>query len=271
MSKGFNVITIFPEMITASLQEGLVGQAFAKGKAQLEVVSPRDFTEDQHRTVDDRPFGGGDGMVFLAEPLSRALESLGERRGKVVLLSPQGEMWSDAWAREWAEDPEPVTLICGRYGGVDQRFIERHVDEQVSIGDYILSGGELGALVVMDSVVRLLPQVLGNADSPHQESFVDGLLECPLYSRPREYAGLPVPEVLLSGHHSRIEEFREDVAWVQTWFKRPDLMAGRKGAGARIRQGAERLLKNSSADLESLGLGLAQLENLLNIDLIKED
>ncbi|MCB0364894.1 MAG: tRNA (guanosine(37)-N1)-methyltransferase TrmD [Bdellovibrionaceae bacterium] len=259
----FNVITIFPDMIRGALKEGLVGQAFHSGKVVLDVVNPRSFTQDVHQSVDDRPFGGGDGMVFLAEPLRQAVESLGEKRGRVVYLSPQGRVWSDSLAREWAQSSEPITLVCGRYGGVDQRFIETLVDEEISIGDYVLSGGELGALVLIDSVVRLLPEVLGNADSPDKESFAEGLLECPLFSRPREFGELPVPEALLSGHHGRIEEFRQDVAWVQTQLFRPDLLAGRGEAAGKLLQALPRLLNLSEKELKSLGLERTQLADLL--------
>ncbi|MCC7405932.1 MAG: tRNA (guanosine(37)-N1)-methyltransferase TrmD [Bdellovibrionales bacterium] len=259
----FNVLTIFPEMIRGALQEGLVAQAFAAGKAELHLINPRDFTHDVHRTIDDRPFGGGDGMVMLVEPLQAALQSLGPQRGKTVYLSPQGTPWTDQMARAWSQQTEPVTLVCGRYGGIDQRLIELEVDEEISLGDYVLSGGELGALVVIDSIVRLLPEVLGNAESTEAESFADGLLECPLFSRPREFQGLPVPEVLLSGHHARIEEFRSDVAWVQTALKRPDLLQSQLTAQAQLLKALPRLTRLSPAELRALGLDPWALENLV--------
>jgi tRNA (guanine37-N1)-methyltransferase len=256
MSKIFNILTIFPNMISQSLQEGLVGQAFKNGKAQLNLVNPRDFTFDLHKTVDDRPYGGGDGMVFLAEPFSRALASLGEGKGKVVFLSPQGMPWSDQMAREWAQDQEPVTLVCGRYGGIDQRFIEVFVDEEISIGDYILSGGELGSLVIMDSVVRFLPEVLGNPLSTHLETFAEGLLECPLLTRPRVFMDLPVPEILLSGHHVRMEAFRQDVSLVRTRILRPDLLKQLGVPEMSVVEAARRLCALPERELKSLGLAV---------------
>lgn len=262
MSKIFNILTIFPNMITQSLQEGLVGQAFKSGKAQVNLVNPRDFTLDLHKTVDDRPYGGGDGMVFLAEPFSQALASLGEGKGKVVFLSPQGRPWSDQLAREWAEDQGPVTLVCGRYGGIDQRFIESFVDEEISIGDYILSGGELGSLVIMDSVVRLMPEVLGNPLSAQLETFAEGLLECPLLTRPRVFMDLPVPEILLSGHHVRMEAFRLDVSLVRTRMLRPDLLKQLGVLEKSVANAARRLCALPESELKSLGLDVNALRQL---------
>lgn len=161
----FNVITLFPDLIKEALRHGVVGQAIARKDIELELITPRAFTSDVHHTVDDRPYGGGDGMVMLYAPLVQALASLGKSAGHKVLLSAQGKKWSDSQARAWAQFKKPITLVCGRYGGVDQRFINEHIDEEISIGDYILSGGELGAAVLIDSVARFLPGVLGNKDS----------------------------------------------------------------------------------------------------------
>lgn len=257
--KLFNIISIFPDLIHGYLKEGLVGQAFKKNIAQIEVVNPRDFTQDFHRTIDDRPFGGGDGMVFMAEPLTAALTSLEARKGLVVHLSPQGRLWNDHLAREWAKSGDPVTLICGRYGGIDQRFVEMSVDLEISIGDYVLSGGELGALVIVDSVVRLLPEVLGNPESAEAETFAQGLLECPLLTRPREFMGWEAPEVLLSGHHERIQQFRQDVALVRTFLKRPDLLA----QSARVQEiplAIRRLSSIPESQLKSMGMGVEILK-----------
>ncbi|MCB0362296.1 MAG: tRNA (guanosine(37)-N1)-methyltransferase TrmD [Bdellovibrionales bacterium] len=260
-AKQFNILTIFPDMILNSLKEGLVGQAFKDNKACLSLINPRDFAQDAHKTTDDRPYGGGDGMVCLGEPLAQALESLGQKKGKVVYLSPQGKAWSDALAREWASDPQPVSLVCGRYGGVDQRFMESYVDEEISIGDYILSGGELGAMVVIDSVVRLLPEVLGNPESSESESFAQGLLECPLFTRPRLFRDLPVPRVLLSGHHEKITEFRHDVALLRTYLLRPDLTANVPDLEKKLINSAHRLRDLNQDELLALGLSLEKWED----------
>lgn len=221
----FNIITLFPDFFSDPLRLGVVGQAVQAEKLDVRFINPRDFTQDVHKTVDDRPFGGGDGMVMQAEPLKKSLESLSENRGKVVYLSPQGELWNDRLAREWAALGEPITLICGRYAGVDQRFINQYVDQEISIGDYVLSGGEPAALVVVDCVARLLEGVLGNEESPHRESFSgEGWLEAPQFTRPREVLGQKVPEVLLSGHHSHILEWQQKISLVKTCLRRPDLV-----------------------------------------------
>lgn len=222
----FQVLTLFPELIKVGAESGVLGQAQKKSFIHVQTVNPRDYTTDIHKTVDDRPFGGGDGMVMLYEPLKKAYEDLHTKGvgGPLVYLSPQGALWNDQKARAWAGlEEQSMTLLCGRYAGVDQRFIAEFVDEEISIGDYILSGGELAALAVIDSVARFVPGVLGNTASPHQESLANGLLECPQLTRPRDISGFKVPEVLLSGNHALIEEFRFDVSVVRTYFLRPDL------------------------------------------------
>lgn len=221
----FNVISLLPEMIEGALKQGVVGQAFQHGELTLKTVNPRDFTEDIHQTVDDRPFGGGDGMVMSVGPLKKSLEFLAQKgkTGPVISLSPSGKPFSSAMAEELSRLSE-ITLICGRYAGVDQRFTQEFVDQEVSIGDYVLSGGELGALVMIDSISRFVPGVLGNPESPYKESFVKGLLEGPQYTRPRHYEGIDVPEVLLSGDHAKIERWRRQVAILYTWIKREDLL-----------------------------------------------
>ncbi len=263
----FHVITIMPEMITEVLSKGLVGQAFKTGRAHIHILNPRDFTEDRHRTVDDRPFGGGDGMVFLAEPLEKALLSLNlvGNQGRVVYLSPQGKKWNDSKAREWAQNAGSITLICGRYGGIDQRFIEKYVDEEISIGDYILSGGELGALVLIDSMVRFLPDVLGNPESKDSESFAHPhqLLECPLFTRPRVFSEWPVPQIFMSGHHKNIEQYRQDVSWVRTFLLRPDLLFSVPHLDVHIRQAVQRILAvTKKEELKSLGFKYEELIQL---------
>lgn len=236
----FNVISLFPEMIDQALQFGLVGQAIGRGQVKLNLVNPRTFTHDVHHTVDDKPYGGGDGMIMQVGPLQAAMASLGSQVGHRVLLSAHGKKWQDSLARQWAAGGYPhITLVCGRYGGVDQRFINQYIDEEISIGDFILSGGELAALTIIDSVVRLLPQVLGNADSIHQESFADGLLEAPQFTRPQEIllsslvSGMGgeasdgvarVPAVFLSGDHRRIQLAKRALSLLLTQLRRPDLM-----------------------------------------------
>ena len=193
--------------------------------------NPRDFTTDAHRTVDDRPYGGGPGMVMLAEPLEKAIGAaqarVPEQRARVILLSPQGAALDHAKVLELAS-AERLVLVCARYEAVDERLVGRAIDEEISIGDYVLSGGELAAMVVIDAIVRQLPGALGGEDSAAQESFVDGLLDCPHYTRPETYAGERVPEVLLSGHHAEIERWRRKLALGRTWLRRPDLLAKRR-------------------------------------------
>lgn len=220
-----NVISIFPDFFDSPLSLGVVSGAREKGLLKIRTITPRAFTEDVHKTVDDRPFGGGDGMVMKTEPLSKSVESLGDERGHVVVLSPSGRVFNTEVAREYANLNKPLTLICGRYSGIDQRFIETYANEELSVGDYILSGGEPAALCVIDSVARLLPGVLGNADSPENDSFYQGYLECPVYTRPREALGMDVPEVLLCGDPIKIQEFQKNVSLLRTSQQRPDLLS----------------------------------------------
>lgn len=217
-----NVLTLFPELIENYVAYGVVGRACRDGKAQVETIDIRDFTDDKHRTVDDLPFGGGAGMVLKPEPLARAIESLSSP-GRRVLLSPSGRTFTQNDAVEWSK-LDSLTLICGRYEGVDERFADAYVDETVSIGDYVLSGGELGALVVLDAALRYVPGVLGNRESLACESFADGVLEHPHYTRPAEWRGRAVPNVLLSGHHGHINDWRRKASLTRTLRNRPDLL-----------------------------------------------
>lgn len=205
------VVSIFPEMFRAISDYGITSRAVKQGLLTLTCWNPRDYTEDRHQTVDDRPFGGGPGMVMKIKPLEGALadarQAAGGRKAKVIYLSPQGRQLTQAGVRELAEE-EALILIAGRYEGIDERFIEEHVDEEWSIGDYVLSGGELPAMVLVDAVTRLLPGALGHADSAEEDSFTDGLLDCPHYTRPEVYADKRVPEVLLSGNHEHIRRWR---------------------------------------------------------------
>ncbi|MEW7976483.1 MAG: tRNA (guanosine(37)-N1)-methyltransferase TrmD [Candidatus Sedimenticola endophacoides] len=225
----FDVVTLFPELFQALIGEGVTGQALERGQAELALWNPRDYTHDVHRTVDDRPYGGGPGMVMKAEPLRTAVEQARAvaPAAAVIYLSPQGRRFDQAAAREMS-GRQGLILVAGRYEGIDERVIGRHVDEEWSIGDYVLSGGELPALVLMDAVIRLIPGVLGAADSAEQDSYTDGLLDCPHYTRPEVYDGEAVPQVLLSGNHEAIRRWRLQQSLGRTWLRRPDLLQGRE-------------------------------------------
>jgi tRNA (guanine37-N1)-methyltransferase len=225
----FDVVTLFPEMFAAVTGSGITSRALEAGLWSLTTWNPRHFTTDSYRTVDDRPYGGGPGMVMLAEPLERALEAVRQSGGskRTIYLSPQGKKLDHRRVVELA-DEKAVTLLCGRYEGVDERLLEGRVDEEVSIGDFVLSGGEIAAMALMDAVVRQLPGALGERTSALEESFADGLLDCPQYTRPEVYGGVRVPEVLLSGHHDNIRRWRLKQALGRTWLRRPDLLEARK-------------------------------------------
>jgi len=223
----FDIITIFPELFAGFVECGIVRRAVQSGLVDIRVVNLRDFTKDRHRSVDDRPYGGGEGMVFMPGPLFDAIEFCkgGEsgQNTQVVLLTPQGKTWSQDLAAEFATISH-LLLICGRYEGVDQRVIDSLVDREVSIGDFVLSGGEIPAMVILDSVVRLIPGALGCSDSAINESFSTGLLDYPQYTRPAEFRGQAVPEVLLSGDHAKIEKWRKEQALEKTKRARPELI-----------------------------------------------
>jgi len=223
----FDIITIFPELFTGVLGCGIIRRAVQSGLVDIRIINLRDFTKDRHRSVDDRPYGGGEGMVFMPEPLSDAIEFCRGRErdsdSRVVLLTPQGKTWSQDLAAEFATISH-LLLVCGRYEGVDQRVIDSLVDREISIGDFILTGGEIPAMVVLDSVVRLIPGALGCSDSAVNESFSTGMLDYPQYTRPAEFRGQAVPEVLLSGDHARIEKWRKEKALEKTKKARPELI-----------------------------------------------
>jgi tRNA (guanine37-N1)-methyltransferase len=224
----FHAVTLFPEMFAAVTHSGISGRALETGLWSLGLWNPRDFTKDNYRTVDDRPYGGGPGMLMLAEPLEKALDAAKEAGGgNVIYLSPQGRKLDHEKVMELA-GRAAVTLLCGRYEGIDERLVERRVDEELSIGDYVLSGGELAAMAVIDAVVRQIPGALGGDQSAAEESFVQGLLDCPQYTRPEVHEGEKVPEVLMSGHHENIRRWRLQQALGRTWLRRPDLLAARK-------------------------------------------
>lgn len=219
----FSVVTVFPEMIEGALAQGVLAQGLQSGLFSVETLNPRAMTEDRHRTVDDRPFGGGDGMVMLAEPIVRSIRQLKTQGARVIYLSPQGPRLNQDKVRSLARENQNLVLLCGRYGGVDQRALNLIVDEEISIGDYVLSGGELGALVLIDAVARWIPGVLGHQESAQSDSFTEGLLEAPQYTRPRTYEGVEVPAVLMSGNHAQIQSWRFFVSLLVTYQKRPDL------------------------------------------------
>ncbi|HHW65010.1 MAG TPA: tRNA (guanosine(37)-N1)-methyltransferase TrmD [Rhodocyclaceae bacterium] len=229
----YDVITLFPEMFAALTGSGITRRAVDRGLYEIGFHNPRDFTTDPHRTVDDRPYGGGPGMVMLAEPLTQAIAAARAAQraaignsGRVIYLSPQGRRLDQAVVMDLAKEPGLV-LLCGRYEGVDQRLIDRQVDEELSLGDFVLSGGELPAMVLLDAIVRQLPGALNTAGSAQEDSFADGLLDCPHYTRPEVYEDESVPDVLLSGNHAAIRRWRLKQSLGRTWLRRPDLLAAR--------------------------------------------
>ncbi len=227
-----DIVTIFPEYFTPALETGMIRIARERGLVTVQAVDLRDFTDDRHRTTDDAPFGGGAGMVLLAEPLFRAIEHLAPERAagstsgaetRVLLLTPQGSPLMQGAVHRLSREKHLV-LVCGRYKGVDERVAEQLVDEEISVGDFVLSGGEPAALCLLDAVARLQPGVLGDFDSAESDSFQSGLLDCAYYTRPAEFRGHKVPDVLLSGDHGRIARFRREDALRRTWERRPDLL-----------------------------------------------
>ncbi|MBT9507191.1 tRNA (guanosine(37)-N1)-methyltransferase TrmD [Rhodoferax sp.] len=225
----FDVVTLFPELFAPLLSSGITRRAYESGQVDVHLSNPRDFAEGNYKRVDDRPFGGGPGMVMLADPLSHCLQSIQSQRADaapVVLFSPAGKPLNHAMVSRWADSAGAV-LICGRYEGIDQRFVDEYVTEQISLGDFVLSGGEIAAMALLDSVARLQPGVLNTADSHQQDSFnpaLDGLLDCPHYTRPENWAGRAVPDVLLSGHHAQIERWRREQRLAITARLRPELI-----------------------------------------------
>jgi tRNA (guanine37-N1)-methyltransferase len=233
----FDVITLFPEMFAALTASGITRRAFEQKKCGLGLWNPRDFTTDNHRTVDDRPYGGGPGMVMMVKPLEAAIEAAKASQQqqalaapRVIYMSPQGKPLTHEKVMQLAAEPGLV-LLCGRYEAVDQRLLERCVDEEISLGDFVLSGGELPAMALMDAVIRQLPGVLHDEASAVEDSFVNGLLDCPHYTRPEVYEDMPVPAILLGGHHADIMKWRREQALVATQRKRPDMIAKARAAG----------------------------------------
>jgi tRNA (guanine37-N1)-methyltransferase len=235
----FDVITLFPELFTPFLECGVTRRAYASGQVAVRLWNPRDHAEGNYRRVDDRPFGGGPGMLMLAEPLARCLAAIRADRGEaadpapLVLFSPVGPRLDHAGVEGWSAGAGAI-LLCGRYEGVDQRFIDTHVDLQLSLGDFVLSGGEIAAMALLDAVARLQPGVLNDTGSHEADSFnpaIDGLLDCPHYTRPEEWQGRRVPAELLSGHHAQIERWRRERRLETTARLRPDLLAAARAAG----------------------------------------
>jgi tRNA (guanine37-N1)-methyltransferase len=255
----FDVITLFPEMFDAITQYGVTRRAAEQGKLVLRTWNPREFTSDKHRSVDDRPYGGGPGMLMLAEPLAQAIATAKQSQAQtgvvkscVIHLSPQGRQLTHEVVKELLERNDGLILLASRYEGVDERLIRQQVDEELSIGDYVLSGGELAAMVLIDSLVRHLPGVLGDAESAQQDSFVAGLLDCPHYTRPEIFKGEGIPEVLLSGHHAEIEKWRLKQALGRTWQRRPDLLAQRQLTKQEARLLAEYQQEQASVQQEEI-------------------
>jgi tRNA (guanine37-N1)-methyltransferase len=232
----FDVITLFPELFAPFQTVGITRRAFESGQVDVQCTNPRDFATGNYRRVDDRPFGGGPGMVMMAQPLEQALAHIRSQRrdsAPVVLFSPIGKRLDHAAVQRWSTSSGAI-LVCGRYEGIDQRFIDTRVDEQISLGDFVLSGGEVPAIALLDAVARLRPGVLSDADSHHMDSFnpsLDGLLDCPHYTRPEEWAGVGVPDVLMSGNHGQIERWRRDQRLKLTAQHRPDLLEVARTAG----------------------------------------
>lgn len=220
------VVTLFPELVEQVIRHGMPRIAVEQGALALATRNPRSYSQNKWRRVDDRPYGGGPGMVMEAEPLKQAIDAAkGGSDARVVMLSPQGERFTQAWAQRLAAERDLV-LVCGRYEGVDERLLEDVVDVELSLGDFVVSGGELAAMLVVDAVARLLPGVLGHAQSAGEDSFSDGRLDHPHYTRPEDWRGAPVPEVLLSGDHAKVARWRLKQALGATWLKRPDLLEG---------------------------------------------
>ncbi len=233
----FDVVTLFPEMFAALTQSGVTRRAFEQGKCGLSLWNPRDFTTDNHRTVDDRPYGGGPGMVMMARPLEATINAAKQRQTelglaapRVVFMSPQGRPLTHERVTQLKAEPGLV-ILCGRYEAVDQRLLDRCVDEEISVGDFVLSGGELPAMALMDAVIRLLPGVLNTEASAIEDSFVNGLLDSPHYTRPETYEGMAVPPVLMGGNHAEIVKWRRQRMLDATATKRPDLLLSARAAG----------------------------------------
>lgn len=261
----FHVVSLFPEVISQYFSTGVVGRALSHEQFQLELHNPRDYTTDVHKTVDDKPFGGSAGMLMMAEPLSACMDEIltNDPESYKVFLSPKGRLWRQSDCQSWIQEKKSITLVCGRYEGVDQRWLNQYIDEEISVGDYVLSGGELPALILMDSVVRWLPGVLGNENSKDVESFQKNLLEPPQFTRPAQWRGQGVPEVLRSGHHKKIQSWWEALSFVETCLKRPDMLLMGPDQG-KIMASLKKALQMSDEELKSCGYSRESLESALS-------
>jgi len=220
------ILSIFPQLLEPFFEESILSRAIQRGLIQIEAIDLRSFTDDRHKVVDDYPYGGGPGMVMKPEPLAKAINALSEPGHPRIYLTPQGETFNQNIAEQLAKLPG-MLLVCGRYRGIDERIRQHYLDREISLGDFVISGGELAALVVVEAVVRLIPGVLGNEDSVEAESFSRGLLDSPQYTRPEDFEGLKVPEVLLSGNHDRISSWRKEQARKRTEERRPDILVNK--------------------------------------------
>jgi tRNA (guanine37-N1)-methyltransferase len=253
-----NIISLFPEMVRDASDHGVIGRALERGLASLDCTTPRDYATDAHQTVDDRPYGGGPGMVLKVEPMAMAIATAREKLpagSRVVFLSPQGRVFDQNIAQEMVALPGFV-LVAGRYEGFDERLITSCADDELSLGDYVISGGEMAALVIMDAVLRLLPGVLGDKNSAEQDSFVDGLLDCPHYTRPELVDEMQVPQVLLEGNHEMIRQWRLKEALGRTWSRRPDLLERRQ-----LTDEEDRLLREFIAEHDDQRGGIGSVDN----------
>lgn len=237
------ILTLFPEMFKGFLGESIIKRAIENKLLEFEIINIRDYAFDKHKQVDDSPFGGGAGMLLKPEPLFRALDDI-KTRGKVIFTSPQGKTLNQDLVKELVKE-EAITIIAGHYEGIDERVIEKYVDLEVSIGDFVLTGGELPAMVIADAVARLIPNVLGNSESYVNDSFYNGLLDCPHYTRPAVYEEMEVPEILLSGHHKNIEKWRKKESLKRTFLRRPDLLENKE-----FTKEEEKLLKEIKDELK---------------------
>ena len=256
----FQIITLFPDYFKSPLDQGLLGQALKKKLIQIECINPRDFTSSKTKRVDDEPFGGGGGMLLSYEPLKESMQSLSQK-GHVICFSPKGSLWTAQKAKHLAQKHSLITLVCGRYEGIDERFVQDFSDEEISIGDYVLNGGEAATLVFIESVSRFMPHFLGNENSSNQESFERGyLLESPQWTRPQKIGEHEIPQVLLSGHHKKIEEFKHQVSLVLTHLKRPDLFS-KSPYSKELKEAQKDLEKLKDKELQSLGLSRKDLNS----------
>lgn len=246
----FDVVTLFPDMLSAITEHGVSSRAVRNGLIEVNTWNPRDFTHDKHRTVDDRPYGGGPGMLMKIQPLRDAIQAAKDAAGPdttVIYLSPQGRRLDQAGVKELAERKKLV-LVAGRYEGIDERLVATEIDEEWSLGDFVLSGGELPAMTLIDAVSRFVPGTLGHQDSAQEDSFAEGLLDCPHYTRPEMFEDKPVPEVLLSGNHERIRQWRLKQSLGRTWLRRPDLLEGRILTGEEEKLLAEFVCEHTDSD-----------------------